>query len=404
MGTDFIVVSAPETFTVISEGALGPVGSQGPIGLPGDVSTTLSLSVDNELALFSGAGGKLLKRAVETGILMATNGVLSVAVPNTDYITPSTVNFTGSKLFNLLGSESIIIDGRTSIREMTLGVIRILHSAGMDGTRPITLDIDSNGFGNTKAIVVNYLANGMDPGDESHILEVIVDTDGSTGGSLQGLSVAKGGTGLTNVVAVEALQDVALLTQQTALPTTVTQAWKLSNTTYTDVTTAFSAGTDVELFSLDNDYIICGHDSIFDELTVYLAVFASSTIDALFSYSTGLNTWALFSPADGTNGFTKSGTIMWPVLAGWVPSLVNGVSKHYIRVQRTRNNIVTPPIEHFIKLSANIEFGWDKNADVSIRKLKASGIPTYADRATAEAAGLTIGQFYQTVLGAVMVV
>jgi len=43
-------------------------------------------SVDSEIALFSGTGGKTIKRSTATGLLKATSGVLSVATANTDYL------------------------------------------------------------------------------------------------------------------------------------------------------------------------------------------------------------------------------------------------------------------------------------------------------------------------------
>ena len=46
-------------------------------------------SVDSEIALFSGTGGKTLKRATSSGILKATSGVLSAATADTDYVTPT---------------------------------------------------------------------------------------------------------------------------------------------------------------------------------------------------------------------------------------------------------------------------------------------------------------------------
>lgn len=55
----------------------------------GDVSSNTATSVDNEIALFSGTSGKIIKRAVSTGILKATSGVLSTAVGGTDYLRPS---------------------------------------------------------------------------------------------------------------------------------------------------------------------------------------------------------------------------------------------------------------------------------------------------------------------------
>lgn len=61
-----------------SDGTKGdPVGS-------GDV-TGPALSVDGELVLFSGTGGKTLKRATTSGLLKASSGVLGAAVAGTDY-------------------------------------------------------------------------------------------------------------------------------------------------------------------------------------------------------------------------------------------------------------------------------------------------------------------------------
>lgn len=45
-----------------------------------------SSSVDSEIPLFDGTGGKTLKRASLTGVLKATSGVLSAATANTDYL------------------------------------------------------------------------------------------------------------------------------------------------------------------------------------------------------------------------------------------------------------------------------------------------------------------------------
>lgn len=51
----------------------------------GDFSSNTASSVDSELVLFSGTGGKTGKRATTTGILKGTSGVLSAATSGTDY-------------------------------------------------------------------------------------------------------------------------------------------------------------------------------------------------------------------------------------------------------------------------------------------------------------------------------
>lgn len=55
----------------------------------GDVSSNTSTSVDGEISLFSGTGGKTIKRATTTGLLKASSGVLAQAVAGTDYLTPT---------------------------------------------------------------------------------------------------------------------------------------------------------------------------------------------------------------------------------------------------------------------------------------------------------------------------
>jgi uncharacterized protein DUF5907 len=62
----------------------------------GDASTNTSTSVDNEMALFNGTGGKTLKRATVSGVLFGTAGVLSAATPGTHYAGLASTNvYTG---------------------------------------------------------------------------------------------------------------------------------------------------------------------------------------------------------------------------------------------------------------------------------------------------------------------
>lgn len=58
----------------------------------GDVSSNTSSSVDSELVLFSGVGGKTIKRATTTGLLKGTSGVLSAATAGTDYYAPGSTD------------------------------------------------------------------------------------------------------------------------------------------------------------------------------------------------------------------------------------------------------------------------------------------------------------------------
>lgn len=77
----------------------------------GDVVGQAS-SVDSELALFSGTGGKTIKRASTTGLLKATSGVLSAATVRTDYAEPTTALATGLlKNTTSTGAHTIAVAG-----------------------------------------------------------------------------------------------------------------------------------------------------------------------------------------------------------------------------------------------------------------------------------------------------
>lgn len=68
-----------------SGGSVQVIASQS--GATGDVVGPGS-SVSNEIALFDGVTGKLIKSATTTGLVKATSGVISAATAGTDYLAP----------------------------------------------------------------------------------------------------------------------------------------------------------------------------------------------------------------------------------------------------------------------------------------------------------------------------
>jgi len=81
--TNYTKVTADELDAVVLKQNGTAIGSG-----TGDVTGQAS-SVDNEIALFSGTGGKTIKRAATTGVLKAANGVIAAAVAGTDYVAPT---------------------------------------------------------------------------------------------------------------------------------------------------------------------------------------------------------------------------------------------------------------------------------------------------------------------------
>lgn len=80
----------------------------------GDVSSNTATSVDSEVALFSGTGGKTIKRATTTGIAKLASGVLSAATAGTDYTTPSSTETFTNKTFNANGTGNSITNLETA--------------------------------------------------------------------------------------------------------------------------------------------------------------------------------------------------------------------------------------------------------------------------------------------------
>lgn len=78
-------------------------------------------SVDSEIALFSGTGGKTIKRSTATGLLKATSGVLSTVVSGTDIKTVNGTTVVGSGDVATYGKQTIWIPAVAMIPRTTNG-------------------------------------------------------------------------------------------------------------------------------------------------------------------------------------------------------------------------------------------------------------------------------------------
>ena len=96
---------------------------QAPTG-GGDASTNTASSVDGEVALFSGTGGKTLKRATGTGLAKLASGVLSTATAGTDYYAPS-------------GTDVAVADGGTGASSLTAYAVLCGGTTSTGAVQPI---------------------------------------------------------------------------------------------------------------------------------------------------------------------------------------------------------------------------------------------------------------------------
>jgi hypothetical protein len=274
----------------------------------------------------------------------------------------------------LAADDNFTIDGSANQRVITIGAFRQLHTPAMPGTRALNYVIDANNQSDTSAIVTEYKAKGMGNGDLGAIHQVDVDTDNSTGGIIEAWHIEKTGDGAVGVHAVHAGIGVAVLHQDSGSFIAIEKAFIYddSGASFTDVTTELgSTSSDIQLFVEDNDLLYIGKDTMFEAVEVLLQVVAVNPgIKPEFYYWNGA-AWTQFGPADGSNGFRVNGNIKWDAddLFGWTTTSVNSVTKYWVYIKRTTNNLSTPPTENRIRYSTPLEYGWDENGAVNIDSL-----------------------------------
>lgn len=277
---------------------------------------------------------------------------------------------------------SLYLNHYTTPTLNTSGDLHIRHKSGTENTTGISMQVDQNGFASTTASNVLYYTTDMVPGDLSAVNLILIDSSNSTGGQMSAMNVNKIGTGTNQVAAVFVGPGVRPIEHITgAAPSAAQQNWiETTGPTYTDSNAAFTSPfTDVQMFVNQNDYIYIGNAFTFFSILVDLDIISSNNITATFEYSTASG-WTTFTPNDGTLGFTRDGNIDWDsnvlVAAGWVAKSVNGISKYYIRIRRTRSALTTPPTENIIFTASGTENYWDESGSIQVQQIRVQGTST----------------------------
>ncbi len=293
------------------------------------------------------------------------------------------IEATSQYQFLLDAIKNILIDGSTNPRNMTLGVLRILHTPAIPDTRAIHLLVDANSQGDTNGLFIAMSATGIEAGEDIMGLEVSLDSADSTGGAMEGLRVSNGGSGAAVAHGLHADPGVAPIHHEAGNDAPVEQGWT-ENGGFADTTVAFNtAGTDVTMFSSNGDKIYIGDDADFNAIRVNLLTVASGAgVRPKFEYSIAGPAWTQFTPTtDATNGFRISSTIVWDETAfsSWAAVNVSGATKKYIRITREQGGLGTPPVEETIQKIVSVEFEWDKDGDVTANSFTGGNVTSGVD-------------------------
>jgi hypothetical protein len=233
----------------------------------------------------------------------------------------------------------------------------------------LEIDCDAAGFGDVKALDIDYITGALAATDSEAVMLVNIDESAAVGGDIHALEVLAT-EGSATVWGVLAGVGVGPIEQLSGTFTAPDSALVLA----VDRLAEFSSdASDIALFVADNDTVTIGNATKFEEIEVLLSTVASgSGVAPTFEYSTGSGTWASFTPVDGTNGFKNSGVIAW--LDSSIPSWATGLASEYlIRITRTKNAVTTVPIESVIKISSAQAYSWDKDANLNVNTIQVGG-------------------------------
>ena len=279
------------------------------------------------------------------------------------------VQFNDSGSFG--GEAAFTYDKTTNALSLT-GTENITHTAIETDDHALEIDIDAAGFGDVKAVDIVYKTGAIALGEDEGVILVNIDDTGSSGGDVFGYEILTTNFGSTQVIGMKVGVNVAPISHNSGAFGNMDSALNKA----VNVLAALSSGGagNISMFVADNDTVTIGDAAKFDEMEILIDTPASGNgIAPTFEYSTGVGTWAVFTPTDGTNGFKNTGVILWDLtdLSGWV---VGTGSEYLIRITRTRNTLLTTPIVDTIQITLSVVYSWNKDGDIVIKSVTPSNL------------------------------
>lgn len=270
-----------------------------------------------------------------------------------------------------VNDDVFVVDTVRSIVLVT-GELDIVHTASAPDEHALDIEVNAAGVGDIKAIEIDYITGAISAGEDEGIILLNIDEIDATGGEVFGLEVlaTEGSAGIYGLKVGAVVSPIHQDSGVFANPTTATD-----NTTSTNVPNMID-GNDANttaIFESDNEYILVGAASAFEEIEFILTTDANVNITPTFGYSiSGAHTFTTFTPVDGTNGFKNTGVVAWDASDLTNHTTNDNTNSYDILITRTRNNVSTTPVLGYAKIAATTEYVWDKNGAVNVLSMETS--------------------------------
>ena len=251
-----------------------------------------------------------------------------------------------------------------------IGNNHIIFTADNDDDYAFEISCNANGFGDIKALEIDYATGAITTGTEEEVIFIGIDQVLSTGGKIAALEILTTTVGSAEVYGLRVGVGVNAIDQFAG---EFEDADSLLVNAVDELTALSTGGAgNVSVFVADNDTITIGNSVKFEELEIIVNTGANRNVNPTFEYSTGVGTWGTFTPADGTNGFMNTGEVLWADAD--IPTWATGAGSEYlIRITRTRNSLSTTPILDLLEIAVVTEHIWDKDGNLEVNGVTAVG-------------------------------
>jgi hypothetical protein len=247
------------------------------------------------------------------------------------------------------------------------GEVDIIHTATSNEEEALEVDCIAGGFADMKCLDIVFTTGALAAGQEDSAILLTIDHSAATGGDIFGYDIfsTEGGADIYGYVAGATVNPILQLSGDFADMDVASST--ADGIDFLD--SATSTAQNATMFASDDDVVVIGHASQFEEIEFLLATPASGAgIKPTFEFSTGSGTWTTFNPTDTTNGMRNTGIVEF--LLTDVPTWAVGADGNFlIRITRTQNSLTTAPVESKIQIVVAVNYGWDKNAHLDINSL-----------------------------------